>query len=106
MHEVETSVEIQEYERDRWTREYPEEASPGVFQFYPDSGHGRQLYLELHFTRRDSEALIPIILSSPTVNLSVSLVVTKADLTAAAKESLLGDIASFSFSFLREGRTQ
>jgi len=99
MQDVETSVEIQEYGRDRWTREYPEEASAGVFQFYPDTGHGRQLYLELHFTRRDSEVLIPIILSSPTVYLSVSLSVTKADLAAVAKESLLGDITSFSFSF-------
>jgi hypothetical protein len=90
-----TTVEIEEYERDWHTREYPEEAFPGTFYFYPESG---QLDLTLRFTRRDFEVLIPVILGSRKVELSVSLTATKAEI-AAAKEVLHGEIASYGVTF-------
>jgi hypothetical protein len=94
LRDSEATVEIVEYERDD-TNKYADEAFPGTFCFYPESG---QLHLTLHFTRRDFDVLIPTILGSPKVGLSVWLSATKVQI-AATKEVLQGEVTVYDFSF-------
>jgi hypothetical protein len=96
LRDVETRMEIKEFERDRRTGDYLGEALPGVFFFSPD--HDGYLDLTLYFTLRDHETLIPILLGSPSVELSVWLSVAGPRLIST-KEPMHGDVTSYTFSF-------
>jgi hypothetical protein len=91
-------VTIVEYESD-WNTDahYPDEAFPGTFSFTPD--YSAWLGLTLHFTRRDFEVLMPVILGSPTVILLVSLSATEAEMVATKEQYLRGEIKSYRFIF-------
>ena len=95
--ECRVAVTIEEYERDWETGEYSDEAFPGTFAYSPD--YGTSLSLTLHFRQRDFEVLMPVILGSPTVILSVSLRATKAEIAATTKEYLFGEITPYTFLF-------
>lgn len=91
---VSTSIEIEEYERDLGTNEYPDEAAPGAYVYSPENAG--YLSLVLRFTQRDFDRVLPLLLSARNSYLDVSLDVSKTHLMAS-KETVRGDLMSFSF---------
>jgi len=101
---ISADIEIVEFEKDLDTDQFPKEAHPGAFSFYPsDQGASTSFGLALYFTPMDFERVMPLLLASRGSILEVSLNASRQEIEAA-RETLYGDIHSFTFG-LRSGQT-
>ena len=97
-------IDIVEFERDMRTGQYPNEAYPGEFSFYPKDGTSTPFFkLVLNFTPRDFERMTPLLLASRGSIIEASLNTTRQEIETA-REPLYGDIQSLSFG-LRSGQS-